>query len=49
MRDRERLGGAALVVANGGGLEELLHDTLDAVAEDGTTVFDVFDRVGEGG
>jgi zinc/manganese transport system substrate-binding protein len=49
MRDRERLGGAALVVANGGGLEELLHDTLDAVADDGTTVFDVFDQVGEGG
>jgi zinc/manganese transport system substrate-binding protein len=45
VRDRERLGGAALVVTNGGGLEELLHDTLDAVANEGTTVFEVFDHV----
>ena len=38
MRDRGVLSDAALVVANGGGLEELLDDTLDAVADDGTPV-----------
>jgi zinc/manganese transport system substrate-binding protein len=45
MRDREVLAGAALVVANGGGLEEQLADTLDAVAGDGTPQVTVFDHV----
>jgi zinc/manganese transport system substrate-binding protein len=45
MRDREVLTGAALVVANGGGLEEQLADTLDAVAGDGTPLVTVFDHV----
>ena len=45
IRDRQRLGDASLVVANGGGLEELLHDTLDAVAGEGVTVLEVFDHV----
>jgi zinc/manganese transport system substrate-binding protein len=49
MRDRGALADAALVVANGGGLEEQLGDTLDAVADDGTPVFEVFDHVGDGG
>jgi zinc/manganese transport system substrate-binding protein len=48
MRDRGVLADAALVVANGGGLEELLDDTLDAVADDGTPVVRVFDRVAGG-
>ena len=48
MRDRGTLADAALVVANGGGLEPQLDDTLDAVAGDGTTVFTVFDHVGDG-
>ena len=48
MRDRGALADAALVVANGGGLEELLDDTLDAVAGDGTPVLTVFDHVGDG-
>jgi zinc/manganese transport system substrate-binding protein len=48
MRDRATLGEAALVVANGGGLEELLDDTLAAVADDGTPVLTVFDHVGDG-
>jgi zinc/manganese transport system substrate-binding protein len=38
LRDRERLGEAALVVANGLLLEETLEDTLDAVADDGVPV-----------
>ena len=38
LRDREALGDAALVVANGLGLEESLEDTIDAVEADGVTV-----------
>ena len=45
MRDRERLDDAALVVANGAGLEALLTDTLDAAAGDGTPVYTVADHV----
>ena len=48
MRDRGALSDAALVVANGGGLEELLGDTLDAVADEGTPVLTLFDHVGDG-
>ena len=48
MRDRGMLADAALVVANGGGLEEQLDDTLDAVVGEGTPVLVVFDLVGEG-
>jgi zinc/manganese transport system substrate-binding protein len=48
MRDRGVLADAALVVANGGGLEQLLDDTLDAVADDGTAVVRVFDHVADG-
>lgn len=48
MRDRGALSDAALVVANGGGLEELLGDTLDAVAGEGTPVLTLFDHVGDG-
>jgi ABC-type Zn uptake system ZnuABC Zn-binding protein ZnuA len=43
LRDRETLDGAALVVANGLGLEELLDDTLATVAATGVPVV----RVGE--
>ena len=43
LRDRSVLDGAALVVANGLGLEERLDDTLAAVEDDGVPVF----RVGE--
>ena len=45
MRDRATLDDAALVVSNGAGLESLLTDTLDAVADDGTPVFAVADHV----
>ena len=45
MRDRAVLGDAALVVANGGGLEAQLGDTLDAVAEDGVPVLTMTDQV----
>jgi zinc/manganese transport system substrate-binding protein len=45
MRDRETLDGAALVVANGAGLEAALADTLHAVEDDGTPVFAVADHV----
>ena len=48
MRDRQRLGDAALVVANGGGLEAQLEDTLDAVAGEGVTVLSLFDHVDAG-
>jgi zinc/manganese transport system substrate-binding protein len=48
MQDRRELADAAFVVANGGGLEELLDDTLDAVADDGTPVLRVFDHVADG-
>lgn len=44
-RDRERMDRAALVVANGGGLEEGLTDTLDASEHDGTTVFRMTDHL----
>jgi zinc/manganese transport system substrate-binding protein len=43
LRDRETLDGAALVVANGLGLEELLDDTLETVAATGVPVV----RIGE--
>lgn len=43
MRDRELLDGAALVVANGGGLEELLADTLDAIDPPVVAVVDAID------
>ncbi len=45
MRDRATLDDAALVVSNGAGLESLLTDTLDAVADDGTPVYAVADHV----
>ena len=40
LQDRARMENAALVVANGLELEEGLEDTLEAVAESGTPVFD---------
>ncbi len=40
LQDRARMERAALVVANGLGLEEGLADTLEAVAESGTAVFE---------
>ena len=40
LRDRESMENAALVVANGLELEEGLEDTLEAVAEGGTPVFE---------
>ena len=43
LRDRETMGNAALIVANGLGLEESLEDTIDAVEADGVAVV----RVGE--
>lgn len=45
LRDREVLDGAALVVANGLGLESLLDDTLDEVTNSGTPMFHVGDHV----
>jgi len=39
LQDRERMENAALVVANGLGLEERLEDTLIAVEQNGTPVF----------
>lgn len=41
LRDRERLGDAAVVIANGLGLEESLGDVLHALAADGVTVVEV--------
>ena len=41
LRDRERLGAAELVVANGGGLEESLTDLLGSVATDGVNVVEM--------
>ena len=40
LQDRARMENAALVVANGLGLEEALEDTLEAVADSGTPVFE---------
>ena len=40
LQDRARMENAALVVANGLELEEALEDTLEAVAEGGTAVFE---------
>jgi zinc/manganese transport system substrate-binding protein len=45
LRDREELDGAALVVANGLGLEEGLDDTLSAVADGGVPVLRVAEHV----
>ena len=42
------LGDAALIVANGGGLEAQLDDTLDAVADDGVPVLLVSEEVEAG-
>jgi zinc/manganese transport system substrate-binding protein len=47
VRDRAALEDAVLVVANGGGLEEHLDDTLDAVASDTTAVLRVVDHLGD--
>ncbi|MXW97807.1 MAG: hypothetical protein F4Z89_04240, partial [Acidimicrobiaceae bacterium] len=41
LQDRARMENAALVVANGLLLEEALEDTLHAVAESGTPVFEI--------
>ena len=50
LRDRETLDEAALVVANGGGLEELLDDTLDDVEAGGTPVVRMTELMaGDGG
>ena len=49
IRDRGTLADAALVVANGGGLEPQLDDTLDAVVGEGIPVLNVFDHIGDGG
>jgi ABC-type Zn uptake system ZnuABC Zn-binding protein ZnuA len=45
LADRGRLEEATLVVANGLDLEEGLVDTLDAVADDGTAVFEVAEHL----
>ena len=45
LADRGRLGGAALIVANGLGLETGLDDTLTSVADDGTPVLYVGDHI----
>jgi len=45
LQDRARMENAALVVANGLNLEEGLIDTLEAVAESGTAVFEFADEV----
>jgi zinc/manganese transport system substrate-binding protein len=45
LRDREELDGAALVIANGLGLEEGLDDTLSAVADGGVPVLRVAELV----
>lgn len=46
VRDADRLQGAALVVANGLGLEEGLSDSLDRARDGGTTVLEVGPRLG---
>ncbi len=45
IRDRDALSDAALVVANGAELEAQLHDTLDSVADDGTSVIEMAEHV----
>lgn len=45
MRDRDTMSDAALIVANGADLEAHLHDTLEAVTDDGTPVFEIADHV----
>ena len=45
LADREVIDGAVLVVANGLGLEESLHDTLEQAEADGTPLFEVGDHV----
>jgi zinc/manganese transport system substrate-binding protein len=45
LRDRERLGDAAVVIANGLELEESLADVLQTLAADGVTVVEVADAV----
>ena len=45
LRDREIMDDADLVIANGLGLEESLHDTLEAVAEAGTPIFELGDHI----
>ena len=45
LQDRARMESAALVVANGLELEEGLEDTLEAVAESGTPVFEFADGI----
>ena len=45
LRDRETMDDADLVIANGLGLEESLHDTLEAVAEAGTPIFELGDHI----
>lgn len=45
MQDRDRLGGAALMVVNGADLEAGLIDTIEAAAGDGTPLFAVTDHV----
>ncbi len=45
LRDRETMDDADIVIANGLGLEESIHDTLEAVAEAGTPVFEFGDHI----
>jgi zinc/manganese transport system substrate-binding protein len=45
LRDRERLEGAAVVIANGGGLEQSLVDVLATVAEQGVQVVEITSNV----
>ncbi|WP_420433198.1 metal ABC transporter solute-binding protein, Zn/Mn family [Candidatus Poriferisocius sp.] len=45
LQDRGRMENAAMIVANGLGLEEGLEDTIDAVEEAGTPVFRMTDHV----
>jgi zinc/manganese transport system substrate-binding protein len=45
LRDREVLEGAAVIVANGGGLEEGLLDVLTAVAQEGADVVELTSHV----
>ena len=45
LRDRETMGAADLVVANGLALEERLEDTLEAVAAEGVHVFKMSDHI----